>query len=145
MMVACELPILSTATLLTHDPTTPRSASACPAHDDIEILHTREPEQPYDELAIVKVTGNVRSDDGALLEAVREKAAEFCADAVTSISYGSEERSSCRGILCGGDDDDFSAGVVRGVAIRYRPAPVPTRAPGAWATCRSNEPCAWED
>lgn len=137
-MAGCGLSISSTATPLAGSFASRPHRSQCPSQPDVEILHTTEPERAYDELAVLKVTGIERSEDKELFAAIREKAAEVCADAVISISYGSEERADNTGLFCATCDDDFSATVIRGVAIRYR-------APQATAACSSDPICAWED
>ncbi len=81
------------------------------------------PERPYEEVALVRVTGGRDSPDGALLAWLKHRAADSCADAVVGISYVTDVRTDPLTLLCPRCEPNIVVNAARGGAIRYTDDP----------------------
>ncbi len=105
---------------------TPLDGARCEARpgrtsDTVEMFFGAElPEQAFDRIALVELSGPARMNTKALLSSLRSQAARCGADAVIAVDkkFGVQTRS----YLFSDDEDVEERGIVTGVAVAYRPA-----------------------
>lgn len=112
---ACDQPIQVTTAPL--DGAASPKPGVCRSAQDVELYLTQPPQRPYEEVALVRVLGNMGSGDASQMASLRARTAALCADAVVQVTHGTQARSSA--LLCDDCDCDYDATVSRGVAVRY--------------------------
>lgn len=88
--------------------------------DTVEMFFGAQlPEQPFDRIALVELSGPGHMDTKALLSALRVEAARCGADALIAVDkkFGVQTRT----YIFSDDEDVDERGIVTGVAVAYRP------------------------